>query len=277
VAFSPDGLRLASAGGKYGELGEVKLWDARPLTPEVQTEREAFSLLEFFCPKSPRKADLFKTISGNKTISEASRQKALALLEPYWQNYVHGEATSLVQELFSKPLLRPEVLVSIRADAKLRDELRREALVLAEQYPENALRLNNASWEVVHKPGLALGAYRLALRQAEAACRLEAAIPRYLNTLGVAQYRLGKYKEALDTLTRSGKLNSASPAGTQPADLAFLALAQHQLGQKEKAQASLERLRQILKQPQWAKNEEAQGFLREAEELLKEQPVKPKK
>ncbi len=54
-------------------------------------------------------------------------------------------------------------------------------------------------------------------------------------------------------------------------------MAEYQLGQKEKAQASLDRLREILKQPKFAKDQEAQAFLREAETLLKEQPIKRKK
>jgi WD40 repeat protein len=40
VAFTADGMRLVS--GDYDAT--VKVWDARPLTPELQTEREAIGL-----------------------------------------------------------------------------------------------------------------------------------------------------------------------------------------------------------------------------------------
>jgi hypothetical protein len=62
-----------------------------------------------------------------------------------------------------------------------------------------------------------------------------------------------------------------------PTGLAFLAMTQQQLGQKEQAQASLARLRGVLKQPEWAKHAEAQAFLHEAERLMDNEPAVPKK
>ena len=81
---------------------------------------------------------------------------------------------------------------------------------------------------------------------------------------------------ALKTLTRSHKLNTASPQGTKPAALAFLAMAQHQLGQQEQAQATLAKLGETMKQPPWAQQEEAQRFLREATELIEGKAAAPK-
>jgi hypothetical protein len=90
---------------------------------------------------------------------------------------------------------------------------------------------------------------------------------KYLNTLGVAQYRVGRYADALATLTKSEK-RKATKEGTTPDDLAFLAMTRHQLGQKDEAKAALARLREIMKQPHWAQNAEAVSFLQEAEELI---------
>jgi len=73
-------------------------------------------------------------------------------------------------------------------------------------------------------------------------------------------------------LEQSEKLN-AMQIGTQPADLAFLAMAHQQLGHKEQAQATLVRLRGVMKQSRWAQDAEAQGFLREAEQVLKTKPA----
>ena len=136
----------------------------------------------------------------------------------------------------------------------------------------NADALNNASAEVIVNPRADASAYRRALQQAKAAC---AAMPdnvEYLNTLGIAHYRVGEYQKCLNTLERCNKVRNQS----MPEDLAFLAMAQHQLGQKERAQATFLRLCEAMKQPRWAEDAEAQGFLREAEELLKTKPANGK-
>jgi hypothetical protein len=90
--------------------------------------------------------------------------------------------------------------------------------------------------------------------------------------MGIAQYRVGQYKEALETLTQSDQLNTVRFNSSIPGDLAFLAMAQHRLGHQEPAQAALQRLREAMKTPRWANNTEAQAFLREAEACLREPP-----
>ena len=73
------------------------------------------------------------------------------------------------------------------------------------------------------------------------------------------RYRCGLMTEALATLTRSNDLNKQQ----QPSDLAFLALAQHRLGQSEKARSNSVRLREVMKKRSNDPDDEA--FLREAE------------
>src|SRR5262249_18810426 len=99
------------------------------------------------------------------------------------------------------------------------------------------------------------------LRLAKAACRIEPNNGIYLNTLGVAQYRCDLMAEALVTLKRSNDQNKEK----EPSDLAFLALAQHRMGQSEKAREILGRLRDMMKVPQRASKRAAGASLREAE------------
>jgi hypothetical protein len=68
----------------------------------------------------------------------------------------------------------------------------------------------------------------------------------------------------------SNKIRKASDVD----DLAFLAMTQHQVGQTKQAQATLARLREVMRQPQWANNTEAQFFLRQAEQVLKTNPAR---
>jgi tetratricopeptide (TPR) repeat protein len=174
--------------------------------------------------------------------------------------------------------LPEEVAAAIRRDRTITEAVRQQALAWVERFgriqvrveaARNAAALNNASAAVVLNPRADASAHRRALQQAKAAC---AAMPdnvEYLNTLGIAYYRVGEYQESLDTLGRCNKLRNQS----NPEDLAFLAMAQHQLGQKERAQATFVRLREIMKQPRWARNAAAQGFLHEAEAVPKTKPA----
>jgi tetratricopeptide (TPR) repeat protein len=62
--------------------------------------------------------------------------------------------------------------------------------------------------------------------------------PIYLNTLGVAQYRNGKYAQSLASLEQSHKQSQGAYAAF---DLFFLAMCHHQLGDEAKARACFER------------------------------------
>jgi hypothetical protein len=182
------------------------------------------------------------------------------------------EVVARVRSLFDELLLRAEVLDRVRTDPTLGEADRQFALGVAQTQSEDGAALNEAAWKVVKARDASQNAYAQALHRAEAAVRLAPGNWLNLTTRGVAQYRMGQNAEAVATLTQSDKLHVAVYKGSQPADLAFLAMAQHQLGQKEQAQATLGRLREVMKQPDWAQNAEAQGFLREAESLLQGKP-----
>lgn len=85
-----------------------------------------------------------------------------------------------------------------------------------------------------------------------------------MNTLGIAQYRVGAYADALATLMRCEELRTSPDAG----DLAFMAMANFKLGHVDQASAQLDQLRTLMKAPNRSGNTELQGFLREAEALI---------
>jgi WD40 repeat protein len=271
VAFSWDGWCLVSGDA----VGMVKVWDATPKESEAWEKREAAKWLQRFVPASSRAAVL-ECLHQDALPGESLRRHARALAEgSYWASLEKRAALKLVQRLFDQPLLRPDVLERIQGDTTLSEAVRGQALALARQYPENAERLREASWLVVCQPNAEPAQYRLALRQAEAACGLTTVQAHYLSTLGAAQYRTGQYPAALETLKRAEPINTARFQTTLPSDLAFLAMTSHQVGQRKEAQAYLARMQEQMKLDRWAKSqwpgiERIRDLVHEAETLLRE-------
>jgi tetratricopeptide (TPR) repeat protein len=234
LAFSTDGTRLAAGCGD----GTLRIWDARPWTAAAAAEREAVGLLDFLFTKPLRKADVIDYLRNCKTITPEATNMAMDLVDLY------REETS----------------------------------------PE---RYDEASWTVARQPYLNRFQYGFALQQAETACRLAPGHGTYRTTLGAAQYRAGQYKDALGSLRQANQEKAAAAAAVVgnpialqslrqvnqltkgvPADLAFLAMTRHRLGDGEQARAALARLRETVQQPGQQKDEEADELLRQAEALI---------
>ncbi|MBI5760378.1 MAG: hypothetical protein HZA46_17825 [Planctomycetales bacterium] len=105
---------------------------------------------------------------------------------------------------------------------------------------------------------------------AQRACRLQPENGIYLNTLGIAQYRIGDYRRAVDTLTRSTELNTKQLGNPHPVDIGFLAMAHHRVGEEAKARELLALLRERIKDDRWRNYTLANSVLHEAEVLIKE-------
>jgi tetratricopeptide (TPR) repeat protein len=168
-----------------------------------------------------------------------------------------------------------EVLANMAGDELLAgdrergERLAREALeaVLAKE-PDPGLftALNNAAWFVVVYPYLTADLYLMAHEAAQRAVRL-GNLKVSLNTLGTAQYRVGEFEKALQTLRRSDEL-LADTTGRYPGNWAFMAMAHHQLGETEKAANAMSRLRELMQESAHANDHECQLFLRETETLI---------
>jgi tetratricopeptide (TPR) repeat protein len=241
-------------------------------------ESEAWGFVESLFRKQLSKAQVMHEVRANRILSEPVRQRALAFVEEYWKALVHRRAFQSVLSLFAEQTPKPKVIESLRKDDVLSEEVRQEAVTLAEHWPVertylqahiHAEALNLASWAVVVKPGGTETSYHEALHRAERACRLAPKNGSILNTHGVAQYRVGKYQQAIESLSRSKELNAALYKEPIPVDLAFLAMAHSRLGQKQKAQEYFNSLLETMKKPRWANDEESQALLREADTLLR--------
>jgi WD40 repeat protein/serine/threonine protein kinase len=254
VVFSPDGLRLASASADR----TVRVWDVATGHELLTLKGHASAVSSVaFSPDGRRLASA--SLDWTVRVWEA-----LPVADAVWrQRWLVRRVVAIFEELG----LSDEVLSAVRKDPNLSEAEREVALQLAQRLGENAGQLNEVAWKVVKAQGAGKDAYARALSQAEAAVQVAPKDGNILNTLGVAQYRVGRYADALATLTESEVLN-ATKENSIPADLAFLAMAQHHLGKKNGAKTTLDRLRKVMKQARWARDPESVSFLREAEDLI---------
>jgi WD40 repeat protein/tRNA A-37 threonylcarbamoyl transferase component Bud32 len=277
VAFSRDGRRLASS----SDDGTVKIWDAGT-GEELLTLRGHQGPVAgvVFGPEDRWLASMSQQ-EGDRTIRiwEATPLTS--------ERRLQREAAALVNDLPSHLGFKDEILAYLRDVPSLSASLRQRALNMAERLQEDAWRLNRAGAVVVRQPGLDAAKYRLALRHAQAAQDLAHPgfyyrLPDYhaATNIGIAHYLLGQYPEAVKSLTRSEDFYAVAPyqikAGT-PWNLAFLAMAHHQLGEKEEARAILARLNGVMKAPRWASPGDHHLYLRETEELIEGKARDPKK
>jgi WD40 repeat protein/tRNA A-37 threonylcarbamoyl transferase component Bud32 len=302
VAFSPDGCRLTASGNN----DRIKVWDVASGREQATlrglhlwSETVAFSPDgdRVFAASGNRHVKVWNVFTGQEVATLALPGPCLGIafspdglrlmalgykaLQVWDVRPRTGDvkrerqARALLDGLIEQLVLKAEVLEQVRQCPWVTEAVRQQALDWGQGYREEAWRLNEASWAVVRRPGAGDSAYLLALRQAEAASRLAREDSSYLGTLGTAQYRVARYREAVEALTRADRTNSAQLNESHPANLAFLAMAQHRLGRPEQARATLARLRETMKKPNWAGDAELEAFLREAGELIDGRPARP--
>jgi hypothetical protein len=262
LSWSRDGRRLASGGWDQ----TVKFWDS-DTGNEVASFRAHVNHVNAvsWSPDSRRLASAssdqtIKIWDGTVLTTEAR---------------VEREAVALLNYVFSRPLPRADILEHLSSSPTLQPQVRAAAVDLIGRFHEetDAKRYYDAAWPVVRNRYANIFTSQLALAQMKKASAQAPTVAPYRIGLGVAQYRLGKfekerYAEAQATLT------TCDP--NHPAALAFLALAQHQLGEKEQARATLARLRELMKRPEWAAHAESRADLHEAAALIDGEPTQPK-
>jgi WD40 repeat protein len=191
-----------------------------------------------------------------------------------------GRLRPMVQALFEEHVTTANVVNRLMADRSLSESDRGAALVIARTWVSNIFAANMDSWQAVRVPGRTSAAYEQALRRIDVVLGLVPEDGNFLNTKGVALYRLGRDEEAVGALRRADALNSASgaagkyPYGPFPADHAFLALALQRLGREAEAAAALTRFRALAAEPKWRADEETLAFAREVDAVFGPPPAR---
>ena len=252
VVFSPDGKRIIAA------CGNVKIWDAA-------------SGAEIFTPNVGKNCWTVAISPDGKTIATNDDEKNIVLLESvvpadgYKSRRTVQTARKVVEQLNSYH----NVIDSLQLDSTLEVPVRQLALQTAKaRLWEDAERLNKESWEVVSLPDKKIEDYQVALEKAETAKDFEPDNWSILNTLGVGQYRVGSYDQAIVALTRAGKIRADKHPEPDHANVAFTAMALYRLDRTEEAQASIEKLRGLFKEKESRDEKELRPFLFEAGKLF---------
>ncbi|HZW09824.1 MAG TPA: protein kinase [Phycisphaerales bacterium] len=159
---------------------------------------------------------------------------------------------------------------SLREDPAVPEDLRGLAVEQALARGDQANWLNSLAWGRVQYPNQPREAYDEGLRMAEGAVGASPDYPSYLNTLGVAQYRVGRHADAAATFERCNRLHEQAGESASAYDVVFLAMAYQGMGRTDEAFATLEAARELIASAPAREQGDLRSMLREAEGVIPE-------
>jgi WD40 repeat protein/serine/threonine protein kinase len=249
LAFSPDSKTLASGNTR----GAVQLWDINSAQPQASLEghTNAIWCLAFF--------------PDGKTLATGSADRSIKL----WDVATGQERVTLKGHKASI------LSLAIAPDGNLLASGTEDGIVKlwrAASNPEatalkpdpDPVSRNNLAWLLATHPDPNLRNPGRAVELAKEAVALAPNQALIWNTLGVAQYRAGNWKKAIEALTKSMELQRGA---LESLDTFFLAMAHWQLGEKAKARQWHDKAVQWMEKND-PKNVELRRFRAEAGELL---------
>jgi WD40 repeat protein/serine/threonine protein kinase/tetratricopeptide (TPR) repeat protein len=261
--FSRDGKRIISG----SRDGMVKVWDWTTGQELMVMSGNASINVGTLSPDG-------QTFAAGGTNGSIVLLQCITLREDYELRRIAERARAVVDQLYRENGFYHEVFNKLNSDAKLEGSVRRVALQIADARRwEDSDKLRKESREITSSPDADATTYQTALEKAELANRLGPNDPSTLGTLGVAQYRIGVYENALETLRSAQKMRTDSGREDDPTTVAFIAMTQHRLGQTEDAKMTMDRLRSLFEQGQYDNDFRARDSLIEAEKLFAKENV----
>jgi WD40 repeat protein len=161
---------------------------------------------------------------------------------------VAPEPGAWVADRFDQLMDSDRVMRAIEQDTEHGEAFRSEAMVFARTRADNPQQLNADSWSVAKLRESSLAEYADALHKAERANALVPQNCRYLNTLGLALYRVGRYEDSLRTMEEA----EALARGMSIANRAVKALALSRLGQVKTAREAYESMKYRMQDSQYS-------------------------
>ncbi|MBK7404400.1 MAG: protein kinase [Phycisphaerales bacterium] len=296
VTFSPDGHRLAAGGAD----GTVVIWpvdspgagaSSRLLSPvrSMQFHPDGERLLvaaadgHMHVLRASDSEDLLVLDSGTDAIVGAGftghgegvlacgPRIGLAIFDPRpdaairEQRRLVREAHWWVDRAFEAERVVSHTVDRLRSEPGIPENLRGLCVQLAVARGDQSNWLNSLAWGLVQYPNQAEKSYADGLRMAEAAVGVMPDHTKYLNTLGVAQYRMGLVREAAETFERCAELHREAGFEASPYDTVFLAMCYEVEGRHGDALRMLETTRALAAQLPDAGAADMTAMLREAE------------
>jgi serine/threonine protein kinase len=182
----------------------------------------------------------------------------------------HEEAVPYAQDLVEIGPHKEEahwLLIGLLEKVGNESELIAAYAYATERFDDNPKLLDAHAWELLTTPDGEFRNPKRALELATRSTKLDRN-PIYKRTLGIALYRAGHHREALEVLQASDQENRAlpKPANHRAFDLLFSAMCLQQLGNQEEAKQTYQLARELL--PNRDLEEDLESFLAEAKALL---------
>jgi serine/threonine-protein kinase len=261
------------AARNFVDVGRV-LAAAGQVEDAEKSYREAVSLLDRTVKELPRSVHDREELAQTLTVladflkDPARRQEAKDIRRDVILHYETLRAASPEDLKYPPRLIRSYLkLNSLLWDLGLQREAAEALRKALEVDPENPAVNNELAWLLATSPELGLRDPATAVRLAQKAVEAERKSGNFWNTLGVAHYRYGDVKAAIDELETAMSLRG----GGDSFDWFFLAMAHWRLGEHDKAKTWFDRAVQWLDKHR-PNDDQLRRFRAEAETILAETP-----
>ena len=221
MAFNPTGTRLFVSSHHNRRM---QIWDVTTSHALLQLDLQ------------DRPADRLAVGGGGAWLSVLSGDSSVAVFDT--RSSYPVDADQLVYRLFAQTPRSSEVIDRLRRDPSLDRALRQTAEQMARAQGTNGERLIAESQRIAEFPGRSPEEYRRALTYAQAAVDELPASAGAADTLGLALFRVGRYRDAVAAFRRGQSLRG----GLEFVGAVFTPMALGRLNDEAAAQAAVDEM-----------------------------------